>query len=186
MTLHADAVRVLSGWDPPDAAQETLRHDFLAHLDQHPDGVWRDCAPAHVTASSLVVDPSRRQVLLLLHAKANLWLPSGGHCEPGDDTLAAAALREAREETGMAGLRLVDPARPTALDRHAAPCRPGIVDHHLDVHYLAIAPPGATPSASAESRELRWFGVDELPEPIGSDVPGLVRQAALLWRTAAN
>lgn len=186
MTLHADATRVLSGWAAPDAAQEALRRDFLAHLDRHPDGVWRDCVPAHITASSLVVDPVRRRVLLLLHAKANLWLPSGGHCEPGDDTLAAAALREASEETGIAGLSLVDPNRPTALDRHAAPCRPGIVEHHLDVHYLAVAPPGSTPSVSAESHDLGWFGVDALPEPIGHDVPDLVRHAALLWGTAGT
>lgn len=180
MSLHAEARRTLTSWSAPDPAQEALRRDFVDHLDRHADAVWRSCAPAHVTASSLVVDPIERRVLLVLHGKVNLWLPSGGHCEPGDASLADTALREAVEETGIGGLRLADPTRPTCLDRHAAPCAPGIVEHHLDVHYLAIAPPGGVPTVSDESHDVAWFGFDSLPDLIGDDVPGLVRHARQL------
>ena len=37
--LHADAVRLLSQWQPPDARQQRLRADYLTHLAAHPDGV---------------------------------------------------------------------------------------------------------------------------------------------------
>ncbi|RAY13326.1 NUDIX hydrolase [Actinomadura craniellae] len=159
--LHADVVRVLTGWQAPDAAQEALRGDFLAHLATHPDGVWRGCVPGHITASSAVFDATGERVLLTLHPKVGLWLQLGGHCEPGDGTLAEAALREATEESGIAGLRLLpDPVR---IDRHAVRCHPE-GSYHLDVQYAAIAPAGARAHISTESDDLRWFPVDALPE----------------------
>ena len=42
-------------------------------------------------------------MLLTLHAKAGQWFQLGGHCEPGDATLAGAATREAAEESGSPG-----------------------------------------------------------------------------------
>jgi len=173
VSLHADAVSTLRAWQAPDAAQDALRCDFLDHLAAHDDGVWRSCVPAHLTASALVMSEGRDEVLLVLHTKAGLWLQPGGHCEPEDPTLLAAALREATEETGIGGLALS--AAPVRLDRHAAPCRPGVVDHHLDVQYLAIAPPQAIPRSSAETLAVAWFRCDDLPEP--ADVEPLVVSA---------
>jgi len=61
---------------------------------------------------------------------------------------------------------------PVRLDRQAAPFRPGVVDHHLDVQYVAIAPPQAIPRSSAETLDVAWFRCDDLPEP--ADVEALV------------
>src|SRR5437879_2613661 len=105
--LHADAVRVLTGWRAPDAEQELKRRGFLEHLADHPDGVWRECVPGHITASTVVLDDSRSRVLLTLHSKVKAWLQLGGHCEAADVTLYDAALREATEESGILGLRLL-------------------------------------------------------------------------------
>ena len=57
-------------------------------------------------------------MLLTLHRKGGFWAQFGGHCEPSDTTLADAALREAREESGIEELRLVGDG-PVDLDRHA-------------------------------------------------------------------
>lgn len=162
MTLHASAVDDLSAWDPPDARQASLRDAFLAHLERHADGAWRTCAPAHVTASAVILDPAGRRMLLVLHRKVRRWLQPGGHCETSDPSLSAAALREAREESGIEALQLI----PGLLhvDRHPAPCNPGIVEEHLDARYLVVAPPGAEPALSGESLDVRWFGWDELPD----------------------
>ena len=124
----------------------------------HPDGLRRAHGPAHVTASGIVLDPAGRQTLLVLHRKVGLWLQPGGHVDDDDPSLAAAGLREATEETGVAGLA-VDP-RPLRLDRHPAPC--GARDH-LDVQFLVTAPGRAAPVVSAESLDVRWWPVDALP-----------------------
>lgn len=167
--LHADAIRVLTAWDAPDGEQDGLRTGFLDHLAAHADGVWRECAPGHITASTAVLDASGSRVLLTLHSKLKAWLQLGGHCEPADATLHGAAAREAAEESGIEGLWLAP--EPVAVDRHRVPCHPG-GSYHLDVQYVAIAPPGAQPRISEESDDLRWFGVTALPA--GAD-PALCR-----------
>ncbi|MFE2385784.1 NUDIX hydrolase [Streptomyces misionensis] len=154
MSLYDDAVLVLKEHE----GQDELRQSYLDHLAAHPDGIWKACHSGHVTASALVIDPERGRVLLTLHRKLRMWLQMGGHCEPGDATLAAAALREATEESGMAGLTLL-PGGPVRLDRHPIPppCHT-----HYDVQYAALAPPGAVEAISDESLDLRWFAYDEV------------------------
>lgn len=152
MSLYDDAVLVLKGYE----GQEELRRTYLEHLESHPDGMWKACGDGHITASALVIDPSRGRVLLTLHRKLRMWLQMGGHCEPADDTLAAAALREGSEESGIAGLTLL-PGGPVRLDRHHTPCA-----WHLDVQYAALAPAGAVEAISDESLDLRWFAYDEV------------------------
>lgn len=173
-SLHADAVGVLMAYRPADAHQVGLRRAYLDHLRAHPDAMWRTCAPAHLTASTIVLDAAAERVLLALHRKAGLWLQMGGHCEESDATLADAALREAREESGLHDLRLL--AGPVLLDRHPAPCSPDI-DHHYDVMYSAVAPPGVAEQVSAESVALGWFPIRELPEPTDDAVRALVAAA---------
>ncbi|MFE6050099.1 NUDIX hydrolase [Kitasatospora sp. NPDC056446] len=184
-TLHADAVRTLTAWRPAEEDQEQLRLDYLEHLAAQPDGLFRSCLPAHITASAAVVDPAAGRVLLTLHPKVGMWLQMGGHCEPDDRDLAAAALREAVEESGIPDLVLLtaDGAPvPAKLDRHQVRCtgkdRPE--NTHLDVQYIALAPAGAQALISEESLDLRWFDYDRLPELTDHSVRDLVARARRL------
>jgi 8-oxo-dGTP pyrophosphatase MutT (NUDIX family) len=175
--LHDDALRTLTAWPAPGEEEDALRERYVGHLRAHPDGLDRACVPDHLTASTLVVDAGADAVLLTLHAKAQRWFQVGGHCEPGDDTLAGAALREATEETGLAGLRL-DPV-PVQLSEHAVPfCGPRDLPrpvHHLDVRFVAVAPARAEHAVSEESLDVRWWPADALPDP----EPDLVELVAL-------
>ena len=175
--LHDDASRTLQVWRPRDPRLEALRNQYLEFLAEHPDAMQRDCIIGHLTASALVLDESRQRVLLTLHPKVGRWLQLGGHCEASDADLRAAAAREAWEEGGIAPLHISH--EPVRLDRHPVPCS-GAMSEHLDVQYLVVVPTGAQEIRSDESDDLRWFGVDELPEGTDQSVRALVRDALAL------
>jgi len=147
---------------PQDTPQDRFEAAAWAALlaQRGPELLTRACAPSHLTASAVVLDPAAGSTCLVLHGRIGLWVQPGGHLEPGDSTVAAGAAREAREETGIEGRIL---AAPVLLSRHQAPCRPGVVDWHLDVQYALIADPVA-PRLSPESRDVAWWPVTALAD----------------------
>ena len=176
MNLHADAREVLAAWEGPNRSQNALRTMYLEHLDEHPDAMLRGCHPDHLTASALVVSHDHRRAVLTLHRLLGRWLQTGGHCESHDATLAGAALREAREETGIHDLT-VDPV-PVLLSRHEVPCGPLRPSHHLDVQFVAVAAADTLPVRSEESLDLGWFALDDPPEPTDQSLRDLIAAAS--------
>ena len=157
----ARAYHLLAHYDAPDEDQAEARRRMLEFVERHPtDAHLRTLAEGHLTASALVVDAGGERALLTLHRKLGRWLQLGGHCD-GDANLAAVALRESVEESGIADL-VVLPA-PIDLDIHAIPSRPGEPEHlHYDARFLGVAPEAAVAVASEESHELRWVAPREL------------------------
>jgi 8-oxo-dGTP pyrophosphatase MutT (NUDIX family) len=169
MTLHDDAVRVLTAWAATSPEADAARRRTVDLLAAGPAAMTRAHRPGHVTASTLIAGAGGR-LLLCLHGKLGLWMQVGGHCEDGDATLAAAALREATEESGIAGLAF-DPD-PIDVHIHPVPC-----GHHFDVRFLAVAPAGAAERVSDESAALGWFRPDALPSPLAEGVVGQIGPA---------
>ena len=125
----------------------------------------RALTAGHLTASAVVVAADGERVLLVHHRALDRWLQPGGHGEPGEDDPARIALREAREETGVAGL-CPHPAHPGLLDVdvHRIPAKGRVAAHdHLDLRFLVAAPADATLApCPEETRAVRWFAWDEL------------------------
>ena len=176
MTLRDDARSVLSGWSAPDDEQDRLRQLYVAHTETYADAMSRECHPDHLTASAIIFSADHERVLLTLHRIIKRWLQTGGHCESYDVTLAEAALREGREESGIRNL-VIDPV-PVLLSRHEVPsCGPIRPSHHLDVQYVAVAPADAQHVISDESDDLAWFDVGGLPAETDDSVRELIAAA---------
>ncbi|MBF5002065.1 NUDIX domain-containing protein [Nocardia sp. BSTN01] len=160
-SLHASATELLESWKPATHPEQSVREAMLAFLGSAPRGCLREHAPGHITASAVVFSHDEREVLLTLHPRVGRWIQLGGHCEPGDETVVDAALREATEESGIAGLE-VEPGLYGA-QAHPITCSLGVPTRHLDLLFKIRAPRGAVPVRSAESTDLRWWPVDALP-----------------------
>lgn len=176
--LAADLRTLLGGWSAPSEEQETVRREYLAHLDAHDDATAKAGPPAHFTASCLVIDAAGEHVLLTLHTKVGRWLQFGGHLEEADETVAAGALREALEESGLPADRLALAPGPAQLDRHALGSGFSRCTEHLDLRWVAVAAPGSQPVVSEESEDVAWWPVSALPADTDSSLRSLVALAA--------
>ena len=181
MSAHAhladDLRELLTSWSAPSAAQEVLRRDYLAYLDAYPDATAKSGPPAHFTTSCLVVDAAGERVLLTLHRKVGRWLQFGGHMEDTDATIAAAAWREAVEESGLPPQSLTLRPRLAQLDRHALGSGFTRCTEHLDLRWVAVAEAGAEPVVSPESLDVAWWPVDALPPDTEASIHELVALA---------
>ncbi|MGI8888036.1 MAG: NUDIX hydrolase, partial [Nocardioidaceae bacterium] len=64
MSSYDASLATLAAFIPRDAAQQELQSTYLAHLHTHANGLRRECHPAHLTASALVLSPDRAHILL--------------------------------------------------------------------------------------------------------------------------
>ena len=160
---------------PEEAA---LAAEFAALLDDVANPFVRERLAGHFTASSWLPDRSGRRALLTHHRKLGLWLQLGGHAD-GDVDLARVALREAEEESGLAGLR-VEPAI-LDLDRHWIPEHKGVPGHwHYDVRYVVRTGGSEDFVVGEESLDLAWRDIDAIEHDADADAS--LRRMARKWR----
>ena len=186
MTRSSDVRHAAKQWDsatallttnPVPAGSEAVWAQALTFLDVgQRDG-------AHLVASVLVIDDGGL-VLLARHHRYRQWGPLGGHLDPGDSSLIAAAARELLEEAGIAAH--VHPA-PINVLLASYRCR-SVVESvlHLDVCFAAfIAEPAPALIANNELTGLEWFDPRSLPAPLTpptAELVGLASAAAALRR----
>ncbi|HXN34729.1 MAG TPA: NUDIX hydrolase [Opitutaceae bacterium] len=159
MQLHGvlDLLRAHSAL-PLSREEAAAVRDTIAFAGAHPDCLLRSCAPGHLTGSAWVVCPDRRRTLLTHHRKLGKWLQLGGHAD-GEADLLAVAMREAREESGLARIVAVD-TRLFDVDRHWIPERKGEPGHwHHDLRFMLVADPSEPLTVTDESRALAWVEV---------------------------
>jgi 8-oxo-dGTP pyrophosphatase MutT (NUDIX family) len=157
-----DLSALLTQLTPHDADEAEHRTRMLALCQAPGDAFERDhFVPGHFTASAFIVSPAQDALLLIFHAKLARWLQPGGHIEPQDGNVLAAARREAEEEVGLSQLELLEPA-PFDLDIHAIPALRGDPAHaHFDVRFLFRAP-SLVVRAASDAKAARWVPLDAI------------------------
>lgn len=118
------------------------------------------------TVAVFVVQEDR--VLLAHHRRLDRWLPLGGHIELDEDP-EQAALREAREESGLE-IELLGERPPTTGPGTRALIAPRFLDihrisathEHIGLIYWAQPRGGSLRLAADEHLDLRWVSAPEL------------------------
>ena len=161
-----ELVDALNRFRPCNEQEETDKKQILSLLSSEQDLYTRDNPVAHLTASSWVVSPDRKQVLLVYHNLYRSWAWMGGHAD-GDRDLCRVALRETREESGLQDLTLVSPdifsLESLTVDGHEKRGKYVSSHLHLNVTYLLEADPRQPIRVKPdENSGVAWFPVEEV------------------------
>ena len=164
-----DWARTIADFQPKDGREAAEQQEMLTLIERFGDAILtRECAFAHMTASSIIVNRQRTKTLMAYHKIYNSWAWTGGHAD-GESDFEAIARREAQEETGISGLvRLGDGAASVEILPVWAHVKRGqhVGSHlHLNVSYLFEAD-DALPLRVAEDENsaVGWIEVDKLEE----------------------
>ena len=167
----------------PDEESRATR--IRRFVDQHEDCFERSCLSGHITASSWIESADRDRFLLVHHRQLDIWLQLGGHAD-GESDIAVAALREAREESGLDNFCFVPVAGgargPFDVDVHRIPATASVPAHdHYDIRYLLVAEKLGPLRVSDESHDVRWFGYEEADAVLHEEsLRRMARKARLL------
>ncbi|MGN0658059.1 MAG: NUDIX hydrolase [Emergencia sp.] len=158
--------RQIENYVPVCEQEEADRKRMLDFMELHEDCLLRTNLTAHFTASSWIVSPDRKKVLMVYHNIYDSWAWTGGHAD-GEADLLAVALREAEEETGISRVRPLS-QKPVSLeiltvDGHEK--RGVYVPSHLHMNltYLLEADENQQLSVREEENSgVRWIPAEEL------------------------
>jgi 8-oxo-dGTP diphosphatase len=114
---YFSVAELVAAIEPFDDTERAHQADALAWLDRTTD-IYRRVKPAmppvHLVSYAVLADRRDWSLFLVDHILAGLWLPPGGHVEPGEDP-ADTARREAHEELGIDADLSLAGARPVMV-----------------------------------------------------------------------
>lgn len=182
---RADLIALLGRYADRHPGELSTTRRVLDLLENEPRCFERDCFPGHITASAWIVSRESRKVLLTHHRKLDRWLQLGGHTD-GESDVLASALREAREESGIAELVPIPGGgepRILDVDVHEIPARASEPAHqHHDVRFLLEASEHAPLARQrAESKALRWFPAAGIEARFAEESLARMARKAAVW-----
>lgn len=156
---RAALVDLLKAYHPSAQEEITYKKQMLEFIQNNADCFERTLASGHMTASAWIVSKDGEKALLMNHAKLNMWVQLGGHCD-GDSDVLAVAIKETQEESGILNIEPVS-RDIFDIDIHLIPENKKEKAHyHYDVRFLLRVASDEQPIQNSESKELRWISKD--------------------------
>ena len=158
----------IAAYEPFNEQEAADKPVILRALQTNP-GCFDRSAQAHMACSIWTLSPDFKQTLAVYHNIYDSWSWIGGHAD-GECDLAAVALCELEEETGVRG-RLLKECGPGGIFSLEVLTVAGHIKRgtyvsshlHLNVTYLAVADPAAALRiAPDENSQVAWMDIDEL------------------------
>ncbi|MEE3003185.1 MAG: NUDIX hydrolase [Pseudomonadota bacterium] len=159
--MHRERIlKLLHNYECKYPEEQVYKKNIMDFIHMHSDCFERSCRIGHLTASSFLLNYEEDKALLMHHTKLGIWLQLGGHCD-GDPDVAAVALKEAREESGIEDIDFIS-TDIYDVDMHLVPARKKDPSHyHYDIRFLLkVTNPNLPIKKNSESLDLRWFSHD--------------------------
>lgn len=161
MTIFEE-LRAYQPFNEQERADRALMLQYGALFDNL---FTRENELAHLTASSWIVDPTRTKTLMAYHNIYDSWAWLGGHAD-GMEDLLTVALKEAREESGVAARPVLPGIFSLEILSVAGHVRRGkyVPAHlHLNVTYLLEAEEAQSLREKPdENSAVRWFRLEDV------------------------
>ena len=163
--MNMKIIEEIKKYRPCNAQEQRDQALILDFLEKNGDAFLRSNLLAHMTASSWIVNPERTKTLMVYHNLYDSWSWTGGHAD-GETDLLSVALREAREETGIAHVRPLSPEifslEVLTVDGHEKRGEYVPSHLHMNVTYLLEAEESDTLHICREENSgVAWFTLEE-------------------------
>ena len=151
----------------PKNKQETQdKKVILNYINSFPSTVLlRDNEIAHITSSSLIINPAADKILMIHHNIRNTWSWTGGHAD-GNENLLEVAIKEAYEETGVKATPISPEIASIDILSALGHIKNGayVNSHlHLSIAYVLTADENDIPVVKPdENSAVKWFPVSAL------------------------
>ena len=174
-----ELIRALADHAAASAEEEASLERLRRFVAGPSDPFARSNPEGHVTGSAIVARPDGSAFLVVYHRQLGRWL-QGGHTEESDASVFDTAMREVREETGIAELSAPLGRRMLDVDVHPIPAHGRDPAHsHFDVRFLLTTERDVNRLAAEDPlRPMRWRSLEEaLAEGVDGSLARSLRKA---------
>ena len=166
--IKMDLKKQIQNYKPYNEQEKDDQEMMLTYIETFADVLTRENKMCHFTASNWIVNKEKTKVLMAYHNIYQSWAWTGGHAD-GDCDLLQVALKEAKEETGLKNLKILQndiyALQILTVDSHVKNGKFVPAHLHLDCCFLLEADEKeALTIKKDENSGVKWVNMSEVLE----------------------